>query len=159
VQDRLQRTHKAVGWPCDPATPPPSYDGPEEIPPQDQHRIVRRDCYVTCYPDYLDDMQEDNNARVKRGQETFLRQASLSQLVRSPEQAAQALRAMAKGDFDTPRTHATLYSEAFWHLACLRRAGELSPRETWPDNALEQRNLLADAAGRLLVCVGGTPEA
>src|SRR5262249_44794824 len=75
------------------------------------------------------------------------------------EQAAQALRAMAKGDFDTPRTHATLYSEAFWHLACLRRAGELSPRETWPDNALEQRNLLADAAGRLLVCVGGTPEA
>src|SRR5262249_29561805 len=56
VQDRLQRTHKAVGWPCDPATPPPSYDGPEEIPPQDQHRIVRRDCYVTCYPDYLDDM-------------------------------------------------------------------------------------------------------
>jgi hypothetical protein len=158
VQDRLPRTKKAVGWPDDPENGPPPYDGPEEIPLQDQYRLVRRDCYIACYRDYLDDVQKANSIRVEQGQESFLRRATLSQIVQSAGRALQALRGMAERKFDTAEQYGDRYTEASWPLACLRRAREVSPREKWPDDALEQRSLLADAADRLLVCVRGAPE-
>jgi hypothetical protein len=159
VRDRLQRTHKAIGWPRDPVAEPPSYDGPEEIPLEDQHRVVELErAYVACYQGYLDDVQEANEARIREGQEKVLRRASLTQLVGSAERAAQALQAIGKREFDTGEEWANLYTTAFNLLACLRRAKEVPPVGGWPNDALEQRNLMADAAHCLLVCVGGTPE-
>jgi hypothetical protein len=157
VRDRLPRTHKAIGWPADPATDPPFYDGPEEIPFSDQYRIVSN--YISCYRDYPDDVQKEFNRRAEQGQVKFLRQATLGQFVEAAERAAQALQAMVKRNFDTPQEWGDLYTKAFWPLACLRRANEIQPREAWPPDALEQRKLLAHAAGILLTCVGGTPEA
>jgi hypothetical protein len=158
VQDRLARTHKALGWPADPESGPPPYAGPEEIPLVDQYRTIRRDCYIACYRGYLDDVQKANSIRVQQGQETFLRRATASQVVQSAGRALHALQGMAERKYDTAEQYDDLYTGAFWPLACLRRAKEVSPREKWPDDALEQRDLLADAADRLFVCVGGTPE-
>lgn len=157
VRDRLSRTHKAIGWPANPATDPPAYDGPDEIPLPDQYRIVAN--YISCHRDYPDDVQKADNNRVKQGQEKFLRRATLVQFVETAERAEQALQAMAKRDFDSAVEWDDLYTKAFWPLACLRRAHEIQPREAWPVPALEQRKLLADAADILLTAVGGTPEA
>lgn len=157
VRDRLSRTHKAIGWPASPTTEPTAYDGPEEIPLPDQYRIVAN--YISCHRDYLDDMQKADNNRVEKGQERFLRRATLAQFVEAAEQAEQSLHAMANRHFDTPKEWGDLYTKAFWPLACLRRAHEVQPRESWPTPTLEQRKLLADAAGILLTWVAGTPEA
>lgn len=157
VRDRLSRTHKAIGWPANPATDPPAYAGPDEIPLPDQYRIVAN--YISCHRDYLDDMQRADNQRVEQGQEKFLRRATLVQFVEAAERAEQALKAMAKRDFDTAAEWGDLYTKAFWPLACLRRAHEVQPREVWPAPALEQRKVLAGAAEILLTAVGGTPEA
>jgi hypothetical protein len=157
VRDHLPRTHKAIGWPADPATDPRSYDGPEEIPLADQYRIISN--YISCYRDYLDDVVKANHRRVEQGQEKFLRRATPTEFVAMAERTEQALQAWAKRDFDTPSEWGKLYTTAFWSLACLRRAQEIQPREVWPASMLEQRKLLADAAGILLTCVGGTPEA
>jgi hypothetical protein len=157
VRDRLQRTHKAIGWPADPTTDQPAYDGPEEIPLPDQYRLTSN--YISCYRDYLDDEQKARNLRVERRQSKFLRRATLVQFVETAEPAAQALQAIVKREFDTPAEWDYLYTKAFWPLACLRRAHEIQPREAWPPDALEQRKLLADAAVILLTCFGGTSEA
>jgi hypothetical protein len=157
VRDRLSRTHKAIGWPANLATDPPAYDGPDEIPLPDQYRIIAN--YVSCHRDYLDDVQKAENMRVEQGQEKFLRRATLVQFVEAAQRAEQSLQAMAKRDFDSPAEWGELYTKAFWPLACLRRANEILPRESWPAAALAQRKVLADAAGILLTCVGGTPEA
>jgi hypothetical protein len=157
VRDRLQRNHKAIAWPADPATDPPAYDGPDEIPLPDQYRVTSN--YISCYRDDLDDVQKADNMRVEQAQAKFLRRATLAQFVEIAERAAQALQAMVKRDFDTTAEWGDLYMKAFWPLACLRRAHEIQPRDAWPPAALEQRKLLADAAGILLTCVGGTPEA
>jgi hypothetical protein len=157
VQDCLKRTHKAIGWPADPTNEPRPYDGPEDIPLPDQYRIVSK--YISCCRDYMDDAQKADNMRVERGQEKFLRRATLGQFVETAERAAQALQAMARREFDTAAEWGELYTRATWPLACLRRAQEIQPRETWPPAALEQRKLLAEAACTLLTCVGGTPEA
>jgi len=93
VRDRLPRTSKAIGWPANSTNDPPCYDGPEEIPLPDQYRIITN--YVSCYSDYLDDVQKTNNKRVKQGQEKFLRLATMTQFAETAEQAAKALQAMA----------------------------------------------------------------
>src|SRR5262249_52826750 len=66
VRDRLRRTSKAIGWPADPATDPPAYDGPEGIPLPDQDRIVSN--YISRYCDYLVDVQKADNMRVEQEQ-------------------------------------------------------------------------------------------
>lgn len=157
VRDRLQRTHNAVSWPTDPAADPLAYDGPEDIPLPYQYRVISN--YVSCYREYLNDMQKADNRRVEQGQVTFLRRATLGQLIKIAERAAQALQAMVKRSFDTQTEWAALYTKAFWPLACLRRANEIQPREAWRPDAMEQRELLASAAGILLTWVAGTPEA
>jgi hypothetical protein len=157
VRDCLRRTHKAIAWPGDPATDPTAYDGPEEIPVPDQYRIMPN--YVSCYRGYLNDIQMAENRRVEQRQEKILRQATLAQFIDAAEGAAQALQTVMKRDFDSAAEWGELYTKAFRLLACLRRAHEIQPREAWPLDALEQRKVLADAAGILLTFVGGTPEA
>jgi hypothetical protein len=157
VRSRLQRTHKAVGWPGDPTTGPTSYGGPEEIPLADQYRIVSN--YVSCYRDYLNDLQNPESVCVQQGQEEFLRRATLEQFVLMAERAAKALRAMAKREYDTPVEWAKLYTKAYWPLACFRRGQEIQPLEPWPAAALHQRQLLAGAADIVWTWIGGTPEA
>jgi hypothetical protein len=157
VRDSLQGTHRAIGWPADPASDPAVYDGPEQIPLPEQYRIVSN--YISCYGDYLNDVQMAENMRLEQGQVEFLRRATLAEFVETAERAAQALQAMWKRDFDTSREWGDLYTKAFWPLASLRRAHEIQPREVWPLDALEQRRQLAGAAGILLSWVGGTPEA
>jgi hypothetical protein len=97
VQGYFCRTHRAVGWPDDPENMPTRYDGPDEIPDQDQCRIVSN--YVSCYRDFFDDWQKAEDARVRRGLEKFLRQATLGQFVETAEEAAEALKAL-HGQFD-----------------------------------------------------------
>jgi hypothetical protein len=157
VRHYLPRTHKAISWPTDAANEPTPFDGPEEIPLLEQYRITSN--YISCYRNYLDDVQKAGNMRVEQGQERFLRQAGLTLFVETAQRAAQAVQAMAKREFDTSEEWVSLYSQAFWSLACLRRAGEIQPREAWPQPAQEQRKLLADAAGVLLTFVGATPDA
>jgi hypothetical protein len=157
VRDRLQRTHRAIGWPADAATDPTAYAGPEEIPLPDQYRIISN--YISGYRDYLDDVQKAHNTRVGQGQVGFLLRATLSQFVEMAERALQPLQAIAKRGFDTAAEWGDLYTKAFWPLTCLRRAHEVPPRGVWPAAALEQRKRLADAADILLTFVGGTPEA
>jgi hypothetical protein len=157
VQDCLQRTYIAVGWPSDSATEPASYNGPEEIPLEDQYRLVTN--YVACCPGYTDDVQKAVHARAKQEQEKFLRRATLGQFVQLAEPTAKALQAMAKRDFDTPAEFSDLHMKAFGALTVLRRAKEVPPRGNWPNDALEQRHLLAEAAGLLLVCIGASAEA
>src|SRR5262245_21226503 len=60
---------------------------------------------------------------------------------------------MAREEYDTPGEWGDLYTKAVYPLACLRRAKEVAPFRGWPEDALEQRNLLAEAAHRLLACV------
>jgi hypothetical protein len=157
VRDRLSHTHQAIGWPPNPATDPPAYDGPEEIPLPDRHRTVVN--YISCRPGYLAGLHEAFKSHVEQNQEEFLRRATLVQFVERAERAEQALQAMAKRGFDSAAEWGDLYTRAFWPLACLRRAHEVGPREAWPAPALEQRKVLADAAGILLTWVGGTPAA
>src|SRR5262249_2705567 len=91
-RDPLQRTYRASGWPADPTTDPPAYDGPEEIPLPDQHRLTSN--YISCYRDYPYDVQKARNLRVEQRQSKFLRRATMAQFVETAERAAQALQAM-----------------------------------------------------------------
>ncbi len=160
VQDRLRRTHKAIGWPCDPVAEPPSYDGPEEIPLEYQYRTVSPEMgFIACPPGYLDGIQQASNAQIQQRQDKFLHRATLAQFVELAERTSQAIRALAKRDFDTPGEWGDLYNNAFDPLICLLRAKEVRSVADWPDDALEQRNLLADTAGPLLAAIGGWPDA
>ena len=160
VQDRLQRAHKAVGWPRDRAIWPSAYDGPEGIPVEDQHRVIDFGRgYIACCTDYLNDRQTENIDRSKRRHEGFLRRMTLGQFVQLAEEAAKAMKAKPEQYSNVLEAFGEIYTKAFWSLSCLGRAKEFPPREEWPDEALKQRNLLADAAELLLVHIGGTSEA
>ncbi len=160
VRDRLGRTHAAVGWPSVSEAEPSPYNGPEEIPLEDQYRIVEpAQGFVACPADYLDNVQKASNARTQQNQEKFLRRASIAQFAELVERVAHVLRAMAKREFETAQEWGDLYLKAFSPLICLQRAKDVRPVDAWPDDAIEQRDLLADAAWPLLVCIGAVPEA
>jgi hypothetical protein len=150
VRDRLSRTHEAVGWPADPATDPPPYDGPEEIPLPDQYRIISN--FVACYGGYLDDVLKADNRRVEQRQEEFLSRATPAEFVETAERTTQTLQAKVNPEW------VELRKRVFRGLECLRRAQEIPPREAWPALALQQRGLLAEAADILLKCVGSGPK-
>ena len=153
VQYCLRRTHKAIEWPCDPAAEPPSYHGPEDIPLERSLRIIScGEGFVACYRGYLDDVQRADNAQTQLRQDEFLRRATLAEFVKLAERTAQAIRALANGEDDTT-WEGSLSNEAFFSLFGLRRAKEVRPDVDWPYNALEQRHLLADAAGPLLAAL------
>jgi hypothetical protein len=160
VRDRLRRTHSAIGWPRDPAAEPPRYDGPETIPLEDQYRVVAPEQgYVTCYADYLDDIQKASNEEFRQQQEQFLRRATVTQFVALADRTAQTLQEMVKREFNTLGQWANLYTKAFFPLLYLQRAKGVKPIADWPEDAIEQRNLLADTVRPLLVCIGAIPEA
>ncbi len=154
MRNHLQRTHKAIGWPGDPVAEPRPYDGPEEIPLEDQSRVVaREEGFVACYRGYLDDVQRADNALRGRRQESFLRRATLAEFVELAERTAQVIRALANGEDDTTLEGGSLSNRAFFSLWGLRRAKEVRPDADWPDDALKRRDLLADAAGPLLAAI------
>jgi nucleoside phosphorylase len=157
VRDRLSRTHAAIGWPSDLDRDPPPYGGPEDIPSNDEYRIVSN--YIACHRGHLDSIQQAANASIEYGQNRFLRRATVAQFVTVADKASKSIRAMDKGDFDSQGEYADLYGKAFASLNCLRRAKEVLPIETWIESELQARYVLADTAGRLLLCVGGSPDA
>jgi hypothetical protein len=104
-------------------------------------------------------LQGADNAQRQQHHDKFLRRATVDQFAELAERTAQAIRAMEKGEPDTLDAWSDLYLKAFYPLICLRRAREVRPVRDWPSDALEQRGLLADTAGPLLVWIGGVPGA
>lgn len=156
VRHYLMRTHAAIGWPID-ATKPANYDGPETIPVQYQYRIFDTERYVTCPWNHLNNIQEAESNRIEQGQENFLRQATISQIVEAAERALRAVKAIADGDFKTASEWGELRSTAFWPLAFLRRAADVHPSAIWPTESVELRASLADASNRLFKVIGAVP--
>lgn len=154
VRDRLRRTRRLLGWPSNLKSPAP-YDGPDEIAPQEQYRVITN--YVTCLPRHMDDLQKEWDQLLRQNQMMFLYRATISQVVAAAEEAVKGLQTLGKRGYTSSAEYGDLYQKAFWALACLKRAGEIAPRETWPDFALEQRRLLSDSAEVLLRAVGGSP--
>ncbi len=152
VRSRLPRAHAAIGWPSDPATDPPAYQGPERIPEAEGYRPITN--YVTCLSAHQNANQKAERDRVGQEHGKFLRLATIVQVVEHAERAEQAFRALACRDFVTRLEAHDLYRDAFWPLLCLRRAHEVAPRAPWSDAALEQRRLLAEAAEVLVPLVG-----
>lgn len=157
VRDRLSRARIATGWSNEPTSDPPTYDGPNEIPLPDQYRLVTK--YVSCYRDYMNDVQKANGLRQQAGQDKFLRRATIEQYAVMAERAGKALDRITKRDFDTPNEWGDLYLEAFGPLACLRRSTEIRPFNVWPDSAMENRSTISKSAELLLAALGGTADA
>jgi hypothetical protein len=107
----------------------------------------------------LDGIQEANNARVRHDQDRFLRRATVVQFIDAAERIAQAVEPIANGECDSAGEWGECYMKAFWPLTCLRRAKEVRPVRKWPDEALQQRDLLADSASLLLIGIGAVPGA
>lgn len=157
VRGELRRAHAALSWPDANGIDPPPYDGPQDIPPEDQYRVCFR--YVARPVSHLEDVQQGMAAQVQMGQAAYLWQATPSQVVETATRALNAMRAIRAGGVVTPLQGVELRNDAFWALSCLRRVGETAPGVPWPTDAQEHRGALARAAGTLLTWIGGTPAA
>lgn len=154
VRDRLRQTRRLLGWPSN-LKSPASYDGPDEIAPEEQYRVVTN--YVTCLSRHLDDLQKEWDQQIRQNQMVFLYRATVRQVVSVAEEAMKSLQTLGKRAYTSSAEYGDLYQKAFWALACLRRATDIAPEEMWPDSALEQRRLLSASAEVLLRVLGGAP--
>jgi hypothetical protein len=110
--------------------------------------VIDRSNFSARDRNHLDDAQKNLSDYAQNYNEQFLRQATITQIVHEATEVLRTMEAIAKRP--RPSELANLYQKSFWLLFGLQRANEIPPSDNWSVDALEQRNVLARAAGQLL---------